>query len=71
LEYQVLRCVYGESVGDLPFDLPPYVFAHYREGLWVAVNYTDKPTPIPVPKGSHILLGTKVLQPGEVLVWQD
>lgn len=42
MEYDLLRKLYGQVLGVLPFDLPPYVFVHYREGLWLGVNYTDK-----------------------------
>ena len=71
MEYQILRRVYGKVLGNLPFDLPPYVFAHYREGLWVAVNYTDKATPIPVPDTAEVILGERNLPPAGVLVWRE
>ena len=70
LEYDVLRRIYGKVAGDLPFDLEPYVFVDYREGLWVAVNYTDKKAAIPVPDGAEILLGEADLPPAGVLVWR-
>jgi beta-galactosidase len=71
MEYQILRRVYGQVIGKLPFDLPPYVFAQYREGLWVAVNYTDKVTPIPVPDSAEVILGERNLPPAGVLVWRE
>ncbi len=71
LEYDLLRHVYGKELGKLPFDLPPYVFAHYRQGLWVAVNYTDQPIEIPASKGKDYLLGERRIAPGGVLVWRD
>ena len=71
MEYDLLRKVYGKVLGDLPFDLPPYVFAHYRQGLWVAVNYTDKVVALPVPKDAKVLLGEPALPPAGVLVWKD
>ncbi|MEI6176729.1 MAG: beta-galactosidase [Verrucomicrobiota bacterium] len=71
MEYQILRRIYGQVIGKLPFDLPPYVFAHYREGLWVAVNYTDKVTPIPVPDSAEVILGGRNLPPAGVLVWRE
>ncbi len=68
---RLLRHVYGKELGKLPFDLPPYVFAHYRQGLWVAVNYTDQPIEIPASKGKDYLLGERRIAPGGVLVWRD
>lgn len=70
LEYQLLRRVYSKSA-KLPFDLPPYVFAHYRQGLWFAVNYTDKPITLPLPPDAKILTGQTKLLPAAVLVWVD
>lgn len=71
LEYQVLRKLYQESAGDLPFDLPPYVFAHYRGGAWIAVNYTDQRQSIPAAGRGSILMGTPELESGGVLVWEE
>ena len=59
------------SATPLPFDLPPYVFAHYRQGLWTAVNYTDKTVAVPVPDGARILVGEAELPPAGVLVWKE
>ncbi len=70
LEYQLLRKTYSKVVGELPFDLPPYVFAYYRQGLWIAVNYTDKVFTMPLPKGAKVLVGDPQLPPAGVLVWR-
>lgn len=70
MEYQILRRLYGGVLGDLPFDLQPYVFAQHREGLWTAVNYTDKTVTIPVPKSAEVILGTRDLPPAGVVVWK-
>lgn len=71
MEYDVLRRVYGKVLGKLPFDLPPYVFVNFRQGLWIAVNYTDKVTEIPVAKSTQVLSGDRKLPPGGVLVWRE
>lgn len=71
MEYRILRRVYGGVLGSLPFDLPPYVFAHHREGLWTAVNYTDQQVPIPVPDSAEVILGNRTLPPAGVLVWKE
>lgn len=70
LEYDVIRRVFEKSA-TLPFDLPPYVFAHYREGLWTAFNYTDTPYTVPLPDGARILSGEAELPPAGVLVWKE
>ncbi|MCH7226028.1 beta-galactosidase [Haloferula sp. A504] len=70
LEYDLLRRVYGKELGKLPFDLPPYVFVHYRQGLWVAVNYTDQMIDVPAGGGAEWLLGGRELPPAGVSVWR-
>jgi beta-galactosidase len=70
LESKLLRKLYRHVVGDLPFDLRPYVFADYRDGVWVAVNYTDRVASIPVPEEAEILVGTPELDPAGVVVWR-
>ncbi|HEX5790209.1 MAG TPA: beta-galactosidase [Luteolibacter sp.] len=70
MEYAVLRKLYGQVVGELPFDLPPYVFAHYREGLWIGVNYTDKTYNLPAPKDAKWIVGQAELPPAGVAAWK-
>ncbi len=71
LEYQTLRKLYGQQAGELPFDLPPYVFVQFRQGLWVAVNYTDQSVRLPVPESASIHHGARDLPPAGVLVWEN
>ncbi len=71
MEYKILRRVFGQVLGELPFDLPPYVFVNHREGLWVAVNYTDAVQAIPVPESAVIILGERNLPPAGVVVWRE
>jgi beta-galactosidase len=71
MEHDILRRVYGGVLGKLPFDLPPYVFAQFRQGLWTAVNYTDKVVELPVPESAEVLVGDRKLPPAGVLVWRE
>ena len=70
LEYALLRHLYGKVLGELPFYLPPYVFVHYRQGLWFAVNYTDQEVDIPLSKDATLLSGRRKLPPAGVLTWR-
>ncbi|NRB47169.1 MAG: beta-galactosidase [Saprospiraceae bacterium] len=71
LEYQVLRKLYGQKLSFPLLDLPPYVFATFREGIWVAVNYTAQKQVIDIKKDSKLFFGSKELQPGQVVVWKE
>ncbi len=70
LEQAILDKIYADQ-GVQPFKLPPYVFVEYRDGFWVGVNYTSKSVQIPVPAKSKIMIGEKLLQPGQVVVWTE
>lgn len=71
LEYQLLRKHYARVAGKLPFDLPPYVFLNYRQGLWIAVNYTDQTYKLPVAKKATWIKGNPSLPPAGVSVWRQ
>jgi beta-galactosidase len=70
LEKDVLRKIY-EQTGAQTFDLPEGVVIEWRDGFWIALNYTSDPQPIPVPDGAQIIVGEKTLQPAGVAVWKE
>jgi beta-galactosidase len=41
----------------------------YRDGLGIAVNYSDKPYPLQLAGEDKILAGNKILLPADVCVW--
>jgi beta-galactosidase len=69
LEREVLREVYKRA-GLTTEDYPQGVYVDWRDGFWVAVNYSSRPAEIGVPKGAEILYGTQPLKPADVLVWR-
>jgi beta-galactosidase len=69
LEKEVLRAVYSRA-GIGVEDYPEGVYVDWRDGFWVAVNYSSQPVDVSVPKGAEILLGSRPLKPAEVLVWK-
>ena len=70
LEKAVLRKVYQEA-GATPLDLPDGVVLEWRDGFWVALNYTSEAQVIPVSENARILIGQPNLKPSEVVVWKD
>lgn len=71
MEYQLLRKQYSRVAGKMPFDLPPYVFVNYREGLWIAVNYTDQAVALPIPPKAELFRGGHSLPPAGISVWKE
>lgn len=69
LEKQVLREIYLENKATI-LDLPDYFFVEYRDGYWVAVNYTSEEVLAPVPLQSQIIIGEQLVPPGGVTVWR-
>ncbi len=68
LERDVMRLVY-ERAGASPESYPPGVYVEWRDGFFVAVNYSSRPFDVPVAPGSRIVLGRNPLRPASVLIW--
>ncbi|HWP44042.1 MAG TPA: beta-galactosidase [Blastocatellia bacterium] len=69
LEKEAMREVYKRA-GIAVEDYPAGVYVDWRDGFWVAVNYSSSPVEIAVPDGAEILFGSRPLKPAEVLVWK-
>lgn len=69
LEKEVVREVYRRA-GVATADYPQGVYVDWRDGFWVAVNYSSTHADINVPAGAEILYGARRLKPADVLVWR-
>ena len=69
LERDVMRLVY-ERAGAGPASYPPGVYVEWRDGFFVAVNYSSRPYAVPTGPGATIVLGTNPLRPADVLIWR-
>jgi beta-galactosidase len=69
LEKDVVREVYKRAGLGIK-DYPQGVYVDWRDGFWIAVNYSSRPAQIPLPAGSEIILGSSLLKPADVLVWR-
>jgi len=43
----------------------------WRDGFWVATNFTDQSQTAPIPAGANVLIGTREVPVAGVAVWQD
>ncbi len=69
LERVLLRGVYqaaGVNVGSLE----PNFLVDWRDGFWVATNFSSKAAVIPAGAEAKILLGGRSVAPGGVAVWR-
>jgi len=70
LEREVLRKVY-EQAGASTENYPEGIYVQWRDGYWVAVNYTSKDYTLNIPANASILLGDKILKSPGVTIWKD
>lgn len=68
-EEKLLRSFYLRNNAQI-LDLPDYVFVEWREGYWVAVNYSSKKFELEIAKNQQIVLGERIISPGAVTVWK-
>ncbi len=67
----------GELEADLLADvyktaarLPLNFMVDWRDGFWVATNFTDTHQKIPAAAGAKVLVGARTIPPGGVAIWQ-
>ena len=70
LEQDVLRGIYT-AAGATTENYPPGVYVYWRDGFYVAVNYSSDNYTMNMPGTANIIIGEKTLQPGGVLVWNE
>jgi beta-galactosidase len=70
LEAALVRGVY-ERAGVAAEKFAPGFAVDWRDGFWVATNFTADKQTAPVPEGAKLLVGTKELGPAGVAVWQE
>jgi beta-galactosidase len=67
---QLVRGVYRD--GGVPVEIFAGGFmVDWRDGFWVATNFTAKVQSAPVPPSSTILLGERDVPIAGVTVWQN
>jgi beta-galactosidase len=70
LEKDILRNTYTDA-GATTEDYPPGVYVYWRDGFYMAVNYSSANYTMNIPGTSKVLVGEKILKPAGVLVWSE
>ena len=68
LERSVLHRVY-QSAGAQPANLEPNFLVDWRDGFWVATNFSSKMQTIPATANASVLVGRREVPPGGATVW--
>ena len=69
LEKEVLKKVY-DSAGIAIEEQPEGVMVNWRDGFWVAINYSSVKVNINIPNNAKIIFGTRTLPVAGVVVWK-
>jgi len=69
LEKEVLKKVY-DSAGISIEEQPEGVMVNWRDGFWVAINYSSVKVNINIPNNAKIIFGTRTLPVAGVVVWR-
>lgn len=70
LEKDVLIEVY-KKVNISTENYPEGVYVQWRDGFWVAVNYSSKNYELNIPKNAKLFIGDTIVKSGGVTVWAD
>jgi len=70
LEKDILRDIY-QNTGATTEDYPQGIYVYWRDGFYVAVNYSSDDYTMKIPESAKIYIGDKVLKPAGVLVWSE
>lgn len=70
LEKDILRETY-QKMGATTENYPEGVFVYWRDGFYVAVNYSSADYKMELPGSVKILIGEQMLKPAGVLVWSE
>lgn len=69
-EKDIIRKIY-ETNGLKPLPLPSGLMMEWNDGFFIAINYnSDKNVIVPISSKAKLIIGSKILKPGEVAVWQ-
>ncbi len=68
LERDLLKNVF-ESANIEVEDYPEGVIVDWRDGFWVAMNYSSEQFDVQIPENAKILIGQKRLKAADVVVW--
>lgn len=70
LEKDIIRETYTNT-GAFTDDFPQGVFVYWRDGFYVAVNYSSNNYTMNIPESAKIFVGEKTLKPAGVCVWSE
>lgn len=71
MEKEVLRKLYTTKLNIPLLNLPDGLHIEYRDGLGIAVNYSDKSQMLPLPINTQFIIGGLQIDTAGVSVWKE
>ena len=68
LEREVVRRVFTDA-GATVEDYPDLLFVDWRDGFWIASNFSSTDQQAPIPAGVSPVVGSRLLKPAGVAIW--
>lgn len=70
LEKDILRNIYIAAGASIE-DYPEGIYVYWRDGFYIAINYSLGNYQLNLPESAKILIGERTLKPADVLVWSE
>jgi beta-galactosidase len=70
LENDVVRGVFGLAGVGIR-DLPRQFFVDWRDGFWVATNFSSAKVAAPLPAAAKLLVGAREVPPAGIAIWTE
>ena len=70
LEGDLLRAIFHRASVEIQ-KFPPQFFVDWRDGFWVATNFSATNVAAPIPRAVKPLIGTRDIAPAGVSIWRE
>jgi beta-galactosidase len=70
LERELVHRVYQDA-GVSPANLDPNFLVDWRDGFWIATNFSSATETIPAGSNARVLIGQRQVPPGGATVWME
>lgn len=70
LETEIMKRVYTQAGATIE-SYPPGVYVYWRDGFYIAVNYSSDNYTMKFPANATKIIGDELLKPAGVLVWKE
>jgi beta-galactosidase len=70
LEKEIVRRVFSDAGVQIE-DHPDQLLVDWRDGFWVASNFSSTDRDVPAPRDTSLIVGTRRLPPAGVAIWRE